>query len=95
LACLAEGLGIRATARVFEVAPNTMLHWLTQAADQLHAFSAYFLCDLHLEQRQLNDLYAVLCELKMETAVRMRPSRVWNARRIGFGRRWTPRANYG
>src|SRR5262249_44372602 len=27
LACLAEGLGIRATARVFEVAPNTVLHW--------------------------------------------------------------------
>ena len=26
LACLAEGLGIRATARVFEVAPNTVLH---------------------------------------------------------------------
>jgi len=25
LACLAEGLGIRATARVFEVAPNTVL----------------------------------------------------------------------
>src|SRR5215467_14475679 len=28
LACLAEGLGIRATARVFEVAPNTVLEWL-------------------------------------------------------------------
>jgi hypothetical protein len=25
LACLAEGLGIRATARVFEVAPHTVL----------------------------------------------------------------------
>ena len=30
LACLAEGLGIRATARVFEVAPNIVLHWLVQ-----------------------------------------------------------------
>ena len=28
LACLAEGLGIRATARVFEVAPHTVLQWL-------------------------------------------------------------------
>src|SRR5262245_12638179 len=27
LACLAEGLGIRATARVFEVDPNIVLHW--------------------------------------------------------------------
>src|SRR6058998_775927 len=43
LACLAEGLGIRATARVFEVAPHTVLHWLAEAAEQLRAFSAYFL----------------------------------------------------
>ena len=27
IACLAEGLGIRGTARVFEVDPNTVLHW--------------------------------------------------------------------
>jgi hypothetical protein len=60
LACLAEGLGIRATARVFEVAPNTVLHWLVEAAEQLRAFSAYFLCNLHLEQLQLDELYAVL-----------------------------------
>src|SRR5262249_37966365 len=33
LACLAEGLGIRATARVFEVDPNTVLQWLVEAAD--------------------------------------------------------------
>ena len=34
LMCLAEGLGIRATARVFEVAPNTVLQWLGEAVDQ-------------------------------------------------------------
>src|SRR5262249_19773170 len=50
LACLAEGLGIRATARVFEVDPTTVLHWLVEAAEQLRAFSASFFCDLHLEQ---------------------------------------------
>jgi transposase-like protein len=64
LACLAEGLGIRATARVFEVDANTVLHWLVEAAEQLRAFSAYFLCDLHLEQLQLDELYAVLRALK-------------------------------
>jgi IS1 family transposase/transposase-like protein len=64
LACLAEGLGIRATARVFEVEANTVLHWLVEAAEQLRAFSAYFLCDLHLEQLQLDELYAVLRDLK-------------------------------
>jgi hypothetical protein len=50
LAGLAEGLGIRATARVFEVAPNTVLQWLGEAAEQLRAFSRYFLCDVHVEQ---------------------------------------------
>jgi hypothetical protein len=64
LACLAEGLGIRATAWGFEVAPNTVLHWLAEAAEQLRAFSAYFLCNLHLEQLQLDELYAVLREVK-------------------------------
>jgi hypothetical protein len=64
LACLAEGLGIRATARVFEVDPNTVLRWLVEAAEQLRAFAAYFLCALHLEQLQLDELYAVLREVK-------------------------------
>jgi IS1 family transposase len=63
LACLAEGLGIRATARVFEVAPNTVLAWLGEAAEQLRAFAAYFLCDVHVEQLQLDELYAVLRDL--------------------------------
>jgi hypothetical protein len=64
VACLAEGLGIRATARVFEVDANTVLNWLVEAADQLRTFSAYVLCDLHVEQLQLDELYAVLQALK-------------------------------
>jgi hypothetical protein len=43
LACLAESLGMRATARVFAVAPNTVLAWLVEATDHLRAFTAYFL----------------------------------------------------
>jgi hypothetical protein len=49
---------------VFEVVPNTVLQWLVEAAEQLRAFSASFLCDLHLEQLQLDALYAVLRDLK-------------------------------
>ena len=64
LACLAEGLGIRATARVFEVDPNTVLHWLVEAAEQLRAFSCYFLCEVHVQQVQLDELYAVLSAVK-------------------------------
>src|SRR5215510_10041200 len=64
IACLAEGLGIRGTARVFEMDANTVLHWLMEAAEQLQAFSAYFLHDLHLKQVQLDELYAVLSAVR-------------------------------
>src|SRR5262245_56238310 len=64
LACLAEGLGIRATARVFEVDPNTVLHWLVEAAEQLTAFSSHFLCDVHVQQVQLDELSAVLSAVR-------------------------------
>src|SRR5919109_4304865 len=64
LACLAEGLGMRATARVFEVDANTVLQWLGEAAEQLRAFCAYFLCDVHVRQLQLDELYAVLRDVK-------------------------------
>jgi transposase-like protein len=64
IACLAEGLGIRGTARVFEIDPNTVLQWLVEAAEQLQAFSAYFLHDLRLNQVQLDELYAVLSAVR-------------------------------
>jgi IS1 family transposase len=64
LACLAEGLGMRATARGFAVAPNTVLQWLVEAAEQLQAFSRYFLCDVHGNQLQLDELDAVLRDRK-------------------------------
>jgi IS1 family transposase len=64
IACLAEGLGIRGTARVFEIDPNTVLQWLVEAAGQLNAFSAYFLPELHVNQVQLDELYAVLSTVR-------------------------------
>ena len=64
IACLAEGLGIRGTARVFEIDPNTVLGWLVEAAEHLHAFSASFLHELHLNQVQLDELYAVVSAVR-------------------------------
>ena len=64
IACLAAGLGIRGTARGFEMDANTVLHWLMEAAEQLQAFSAYFLHELHLNQVQLDELYAVLSAVR-------------------------------
>jgi len=57
---LAEGLGIRAVARVFEADANTVLQWLGEAAAHLQAFSQYFLYDVRVTQVQLDELYALL-----------------------------------
>ena len=64
LACLAEGLGIRGTARVFEVAPDTVLQWLVEAAEQLRAFSRHILHDVRVRQVQLDELFALLSAVK-------------------------------
>jgi IS1 family transposase len=57
---LAEGLGIRAVARVFEVDPNTVLAWLVEVAEHAAAFSQYFLHDVRITQVQLDELFALL-----------------------------------
>jgi IS1 family transposase len=64
IACLAEGLGIRGTARVFEVDPNTVLQWLVEAAEQLRAFSQHVLHDVRVRQVQLDELFALLSAVK-------------------------------
>jgi IS1 family transposase/transposase-like protein len=64
IAALAEGLGIRAVARVFETDPDTVLRWLVKAAEHLEAFSRYHLRDLHVEQVQMDELFALLSAVK-------------------------------
>ncbi len=64
IACLAEGLGIRGTARVFEVDPNTVLQWLVEAAEQLRAFVQHFLHDIRVHQVQLDEVFALLSAVK-------------------------------
>jgi hypothetical protein len=93
IACLAEGLGLRGTARVFEVNPNTVLQWLVDAAEQLRAFSHHFLHDMNVNQVQLDELFALLNAVKdgkvseAEAIERLErsPEWVWGA--------WTPRAS--
>src|SRR5216683_8205755 len=61
---LAEGLGIRAVARVFAVDPTTVLAWLVEVAEHATAFSQYFLHDVHVTQVQLDELFALLSAVK-------------------------------
>jgi IS1 family transposase/transposase-like protein len=64
VAALAEGLGIRAVARVFAVDPNTVLSWLVEAADQAAASSRHFLHDVRVTQVQLDELFALVNVVK-------------------------------
>src|SRR3989441_3784656 len=84
---LAEGLGIRAVARVFEVDPNTVLLWLVEVADQATAFSRYCLHDVRVTQVQLDELFALLravqagevSEAEAITRLSHSPHWVWGA----------------
>ena len=66
-----------------EVAPHTVRAWLVEAAEHLRAFSRSFLCDVHVEQLQLDELYAVLRDRKVgaisddEAIERVERSRNW------------------
>jgi len=57
LAALAEGLGIRATARVFGVKPADILRWLRRAGQHCEQVSAYLMRNLHVEQAQMDELW--------------------------------------
>src|SRR5438132_6156869 len=61
---MVQGIGIRGTARVCEIDPNTVLQWLVEAADQLRAFSRHFLHDVRVGQVQLDELFALLSAVK-------------------------------
>ncbi len=61
---LAEGLGIRAVARVFAVDPNTVLAWVVEVAEHAAAFSRSFLYDGRVTQVQLDELFALLSAVK-------------------------------
>jgi hypothetical protein len=90
---LAEVLGIRGTARGVEIDPNTVLGWLGEAAEQLKAFSAYFLRNLHLPQVQLDALYAVLSAVRDGTLSEAEAIDCLSCSPTGSGPRSIPRAN--
>jgi len=62
---LAEGFGIRAVVRVFEVDPTPVLAWLVEeVAEHAAAFSQYCLHDVRVTQVQLDELFALLSAVK-------------------------------
>ena len=63
---LAEGTGLRATARIFALEAKTVLSWLIAAAEQSTAVSTYLLHDLNVSQVQLDELFALVAEWRTQ-----------------------------
>jgi hypothetical protein len=61
---LAEGLGLRAVARGFEVDPQTVLAWLVDVAEHATAFAPSFLHDVRVTQVPLDALCAFRSAVK-------------------------------
>ena len=80
---MVQGVGLRAVARVCEVDPNTVLHWLVEVADHAAAFTQYFLHDVRVTQVQLDELFALLSAVKTgavseaEAVTRLSRSPLW------------------
>ena len=58
LKALAEGLSIRATARVFDLDKDTVCHWLETASAHCQAVTRSLFRGLHLNECQLDELWA-------------------------------------
>jgi hypothetical protein len=84
---VAEGLGIRAVARVFEVAPNTVLAWLVEVADHAAAFGRPCLHAVRVPQVQLAALLALLRVVKAGEVSEAETIQRCRARPPGCGRR--------
>jgi hypothetical protein len=92
VAALAEGLGLRAVARVFALDPHPVLAWWGEAAAQLPAFSQSWLPDGQIGQVHLDEFLAVLSERPARGAP-PRPARPSRARPLGSGSPSTQKAN--
>jgi hypothetical protein len=84
---------MRGMARVFEIDPKSVLRGLMEAAEQLQAFSTYFLNELHLRQIQLDELYVVMSAVRDGGVSEAEAIDRLSRSPTGCGRRSTPRAS--
>ncbi len=81
LACQAEGMGIRATARVFQVKKDTILRWLRRAGKHSTQVSDYLLRNLQVEHVQSDELWTFV--LKKEKTLS-----AWEKLHSEYGDNW-------
>ena len=64
IACLAEGNGIRATARIKGVDKDTVAAWLDKASKHVEAVSQYLMVNLHFDAVQLDEFWSFVKKRK-------------------------------
>ena len=64
IACLVEGNGIRATARIKRVDKDTVAAWLDKASQHVEAVSHYLMVNLHFEAVQLDEFWSFVKKRK-------------------------------
>ena len=79
LKIMAEGLGLRSTARALDLDANTVQDWLKQGAEHMEAVSNYLIRELNLTQLQVDELWSLLGK-RDELAPQKRNTRwIWSA----------------
>lgn len=78
IVALSEGVSPRTVARIFEVDKDTVLSWLMAASAHTETVLGYVIHELHLEQVQMDELYALLRDVSEEGQGR-RTCWVWAA----------------
>jgi hypothetical protein len=73
IGALAEGQGIRAVARVFEVPPLRSWRGLIEVADHAAVFCPHCLHDVRVTQVPLDELFALLRAVKADEVGDMQP----------------------
>jgi len=64
IACLVEGNGLRATARIKGVDKDTVAAWLDKASQHVEAVSRYLMVNLHFEAVQLDEFWSFVKKRK-------------------------------
>ena len=77
IACLVEGIGIRATARIMGLDKDTVCRWLDRASQHVEAVSRYLMVNLHFEEVQLDEFWSFVRK-------KGRTSRPWRSSRANM-----------
>lgn len=87
LQLLAEGNGVRASARIMEVSTNTITRWLACASQHAEEVNNYLMRDLHVEECQLDEFWSFIKKSKSMLIRKTRKNAV--SETFGRGRRLT------